>query len=392
MKKKVLSDEKPRDTSLFHDLQDHDAGTKAGTHNPPDTGQENNDMDTVIVQDETTEVVMIKMETTDTRENRDTPHKNTEEMVNTMDVVDEKKRTTLVLSGGSILGISFLGAIQCLVDRDMMKDIHTYIGCSVGALISYLLILGYSPIEIMVMICQKGFLENMVNLDVTRLFRGEKAVCSFHGLQGFLEKCTIDKLGRFVTFSQLNDMTGKTLVCSTFNMSKSCVEYMSKDTHADMPVLVAIRMTCSLPLLFDPMPYMGSQYVDGALGDDFPISCVTSCHDGRVIGICMDTRRVCTGMTPSENNSPWSSQSENLFFYIYSIFEHFILLTRRHHIQSLEKKYRGDLEIFSIPTPSTFTAFRLLLTTTDKFDLFSHGYEYIRHQLTSEKKKPSTNC
>ena len=65
---------------------------------------------------------------------------------------------TLVLSGGSSKGILTLGALQYCYDNFLLNKIETYVGTSSGAIISFLLIIGYSPIEIMVYICCNGLL------------------------------------------------------------------------------------------------------------------------------------------------------------------------------------------------------------------------------------------
>lgn len=55
---------------------------------------------------------------------------------------------TLVISGGSVNGISALGALQYLRDNEYLNNIKTYIGTSSGAFICYLLAIGYTPVEI----------------------------------------------------------------------------------------------------------------------------------------------------------------------------------------------------------------------------------------------------
>ena len=68
---------------------------------------------------------------------------------------ENKKYKNVVISGGAIKGIASLGALQYLVDNQFicLQDTLNYIGTSVGGIISYLLIIGYTPIEIFVKIC-----------------------------------------------------------------------------------------------------------------------------------------------------------------------------------------------------------------------------------------------
>jgi hypothetical protein len=72
---------------------------------------------------------------------------------------------TLVLSGGSSKGIIILGALQYLIDNYLISNIETYIGTSVGSIICYLLLIGYTPIEIIVYICKNQLLEKREPLE-----------------------------------------------------------------------------------------------------------------------------------------------------------------------------------------------------------------------------------
>ena len=57
---------------------------------------------------------------------------------------------TLVLPGGGIKGLILLGGVQYLIDNYYMKNIKNFVGTSIGSIIGYLLIIGYTPIEIFV--------------------------------------------------------------------------------------------------------------------------------------------------------------------------------------------------------------------------------------------------
>ena len=53
---------------------------------------------------------------------------------------------TLVLAGASSKCIVTLGAIQYAYDNFLLKNLQTYIGTSSGAMICYLLAIGYTPV------------------------------------------------------------------------------------------------------------------------------------------------------------------------------------------------------------------------------------------------------
>ena len=60
---------------------------------------------------------------------------------------------TLVLAGGGTKGILTLGALQYAFDNLFLTNVKNYIGTSAGAMICFLLCIGYKPIEIIVYIC-----------------------------------------------------------------------------------------------------------------------------------------------------------------------------------------------------------------------------------------------
>ena len=100
---------------------------------------------------------------------------------------------TLVVAGGSAKSIVSIGALQYVYDNFLHHHFRYYIGTSAGAMICYLLIIGYTPIEIIVYICTQQLLEKMQNFNIFGLVQGFGA-CSFNVIQEQLEKMTILKI------------------------------------------------------------------------------------------------------------------------------------------------------------------------------------------------------
>lgn len=281
---------------------------------------------------------------------------------------------TVVLSGGAVRGISILGGLQCLHDRGLLAETTTFIGTSIGAVISYLYILGCSPVELMVTLCRKGFIEGLVEMDISALFRGQQGIASFSKVQEFLETVTVEKMGRFMTLSQLEQHTGKRLVCSTYNLTQRKMEYLSAETHPDLPCITALRMTTALPLLFPAFSYMGSVYADGALADDFPLSQIDpDAAEGVAVGL-----RVVDHSTTATSRSPVPSSSTSLLDYMNCIFSVFL-----ENIHELSLRLYRDrcAQIFTLSVPAEVPVYRFYLSNTDKFNMFSTGYESVRLQL-----------
>jgi predicted acylesterase/phospholipase RssA len=73
-----------------------------------------------------------------------------------------------------------------------------------------------------------------------------------------------------MTFKTLAQTTGVDLVVCAMNMTRRRLEYMSLDTTPNMSVKTAVRMSMSLPLIFKPVKYRKSYYVDPLFGRNFP--------------------------------------------------------------------------------------------------------------------------
>lgn len=182
----------------------------------------------------------------------------------------DHKYDTLVLSGGGVKGFFLLGAIQCLIDQGILSSIHTYVATSVGAIICYLLAIGYTPIEIVVALHTNKWLERMQFFNLVSMINCNGAI-PFSTINESLEKLTIEKIGHYITLQKLKETYGKTLICTTYNMTTCTTEYLGPENYPDLPCLTALRMSCNLPLVFDRFKYMDNYYIDGGMSDNFPI-------------------------------------------------------------------------------------------------------------------------
>jgi len=177
---------------------------------------------------------------------------------------------TLVLSGGAAKGIILLGSLQYIVDNSLLENIQNYVGTSVGAVIGYLLAIGYKPTEIMVYICTNRIIEKMRGFDWVSMMNNQGAL-SFKLIQESLENMTLEKIGKFITLKELYEEFGKKLFCCTYNMSTKSTEYINHENSPDLPCLTALRMSANVPLLFEKFKYSDHYYIDGGISDNFPI-------------------------------------------------------------------------------------------------------------------------
>lgn len=148
-----------------------------------------------------------------------------------------------------------------------MSCVNVIVGTSAGALLAALLALGSklddvlaealkTPLLSHVKIDFDGFLQNY-GLD-----KGE-------GLQQFID----NTLGCNMTFKHLLEATGKRLVIVTTCVETRKTKYFDADTTPNCSVNTAVRISCSVPLMFGCVKYEGNTYVDGGLTNNFAIDC-----------------------------------------------------------------------------------------------------------------------
>lgn len=273
---------------------------------------------------------------------------------------------TMVLSGGGVKGLGILGALQFLADQNKLCTVVKYIGTSVGAIIGYLIAIGYSPIEVMVNIYQKQIIEKVMNaVNVMDLMNHGGAV-NFFVLQDILEDMTISKIGHLLTMEQLYNEFGKHLICCTYNHSKGVCEYLDYRNHPKLPCVIALKMSSNFPFLFHPFFYEDSTYIDGALLENFPISQLTEEDIAIGIRLGQPKQKVTT-----------QKHKQQPFDFIQHVFS--ILSISIEHSSRLSETQATYKPKDTVPILLDLDVFQWSMTMTDKFNAFSVGYETIKN-------------
>ena len=177
----------------------------------------------------------------------------------------------IVLVSGAVKGLSILGALDHLYEKKWLSTVKYYAGCSVGAIISYLLLIGYSPKEMFAYSCSKDIFVLFSTINLITL-PDHYGVVDSNVLYKYLEEMTIAKIGYLPTFKELFDNFNKVLLCPAYNLtSTSSSVYFSYLTHPNMIALKAVCLSSNIPIFFSKAEYQGDLYIDGAFFDAFPI-------------------------------------------------------------------------------------------------------------------------
>ena len=177
----------------------------------------------------------------------------------------------LVISGGGIHGISFLGAVSYLYDHKLLESIEHFIGTSAGSIISLLLLIGYKPTELydFCLSFDMNKLINNTNLDrFLEKFGFESSSKLTYVLKRLLEN---KKINDTITFIDLYKLTKKKITITGVCVNDSNLYLFNHEKTPDMSVLLAIRISCNVPVLFSPVQYENKLWIDGGAILNYPI-------------------------------------------------------------------------------------------------------------------------
>lgn len=182
---------------------------------------------------------------------------------------------TLVLSGGCMKGTAFIGCLKYIYENNMFKNIHNLIGSSAGSVMAFIASLGYTAdeaTELMKKIIEMYYstytadVENIINVFYSMgLDKGE----FFNNMFKIILRGKL--LMDDITFVEFAKCTGKNLVICGSNLTNHKTEYFCVDNSPNMSVLLALRISISLPIIFTPVIYNNCTYVDASIFNNFPI-------------------------------------------------------------------------------------------------------------------------
>lgn len=277
------------------------------------------------------------------------------------------KPNIIVLGPGGAKAYLELGALLKLEKDGYIDGIEHWIGCSAGAAIALLIVAGYKISEIIEETLKIDLLQDLMDIGSLKEIIDNKGLFSNKNLEHRLRKKIIDKFGFELTLHQLYMATGIKLTIVVYNMNKERPEYFSKDTEPHLSCIKAIMMSVSVPLIMQRRLYKGYEYVDGALGNPYPIDI----HDNgqnKILGLYVVT----------EHNS-----SNNPFSFIYRVL-HASLNQYRQKIISSASKHCRHIRL-SAPVYDTTG---LTLTDEDKKTLLREGFNRAV-KFIEESKNPN---
>ena len=186
-----------------------------------------------------------------------------------MNKVLKRNITKLLICGGGFKFFYIVGALKYLDEINILQNINEYIGVSAGAVLSLFFNIGYTLDELDSFFLEFNF-EKMLDPHIDSLLDNK-------GLDdGELKKFIIQHFLKnknyhpSITFKELYEKTGKVLTFTTTNITSGKVEYHNHITQPNMQILLSLRMSINIPIVYSPIQYNNNYYVDGALLDCYP--------------------------------------------------------------------------------------------------------------------------
>ena len=187
----------------------------------------------------------------------------------------------LVLSGGGLLGISYIGLITYFEEHKHILNLKTITGCSAGALFGSLLSIGYSASELNIIVKAMVFKDYIkINIDSLLNFTNTKGFETGNHLNLFIRNCIKDKTGNEnITFSQIYEKYNIKLQIGVTNLTENKFELFNKDTHPELSIHRAISASIAIPFIFEPIIIDDNIYCDGGLVNNLPIASVIDMYN-----------------------------------------------------------------------------------------------------------------
>lgn len=287
---------------------------------------------------------------------------------------------SIVFSGGGLRGISFIGALDALVEKNIvnMSFIKNITGTSAGAIISFYLALNTDINEIKKIIIDTNFAKFIQPIDIARFF-SRYGLYSGKSIVNHLKNHTEKKFNkRDMTFSELYKLTGKNLTVVGARINDATSIYFNKDNTPDIDIHDAVRISIGIPYIFTSVKYKNEKisnnnmikpndyYVDGGLFDNFPMS-----SDPFTIGLRLVT----------------SDLQE--YSYVNNIIEYSkcVIGSILKHMEDLNKIKNTNIKnIYDIDISSSYTM-KFDISKKEKTKLLEEGYNQTVKMINIKNKK-----
>ncbi len=175
----------------------------------------------------------------------------------------------LLISGGGVKGLAICGVLEWLQENTKILDsIEEIYGSSIGSYIGFFIGIGISFKRIQELF--KMDLMEFLDIDI-KIFLEEFGFDNGTKFTNLIKAIIkIQGYSPTITFEEFQTISKYKLFISGTNINKSRIEYFSVDTHPQMEIITALRISGSYPVAFTPIKIGDDLYADGAIISPLP--------------------------------------------------------------------------------------------------------------------------
>lgn len=187
----------------------------------------------------------------------------------------------LVISGGGPIMIQVLGAIQHLEKNEIidMKNIESIYGTSAGAIVGVLICLKFDWETINDYIIKRPW-QDVFPIKVQNIFDAytKKGIYDIKTIEKCFKPLLDAKdIPMNINLEDFYNLSNIEFHLYSFEINEYKVHDISYLTHPKLSLMMAIQMTCGLPVLMTPVCLDNKCYIDGGMSCNYPLNyCIES--------------------------------------------------------------------------------------------------------------------
>lgn len=271
---------------------------------------------------------------------------------------------TLILSGGGIKGIIYIGLIKQLEEKDIIKNIKYIYATSIGSLFGLCINIGIESKQLSNLLLNIDF-KKLIDIKINNLINND-----FNGLDDMNNLSTLIEV--LFEYKNINpDITFIDLYKKT-NIHFGCIAtefYTFKETFFDykltpnISVKQAILASSCIPIFFSRQKINNNYFIDGGFCNNFPIEYAN--NSNKILGIYL---------VNNENNNINSDVNiNNIVEFILHLFKN---IHKKYSIYQQNKiiTYKNISKIITLDLNNKTQTLNFNLDVKTKLDLLSIGY------------------
>ena len=285
----------------------------------------------------------------------------------------------IVFSGGGFAGIIIHGVFFELINKQYIdiKNIKRIYGTSVGSLLGVIFSLGIDK-NILDDYIIKRPLKKLFNIELD-IFSNKTNKFGFFDIENIIKEIlspllTFVGLSEDTTLKELYDKTSIELFLYSVNIMTFEELSLSHNSFPDLKIIKAVSMSCSVPIVFQPIYFNDNHYIDGGLLNHYPLNkCISDLNKIKKNNDTnIDVSDTILSFRVFWNYNTLDIKDMNFISYIFFFIKQ--MLSKYFSMQD----YKNIKNEILIPLNETFISntFDLLDSDKDKKKLIDEGIKY----------------